>query len=181
MVEHGKLNSEIFVLQNGRKNVTAVSEWIKSKELKRSQLVSLSMSEDRKEDGDNVIALVYRENSKENPADTPLDTIDFKIFDQQNTWDVLFHEFEAFSKGQDILSLTHTAKNIGEGHYQTAWYIGAGASSQPAVNVQIFDNEGVEWDEILGAAVEWMNKHIAPHNLVSISIFEEEHPNTSGK
>jgi hypothetical protein len=39
----------------------------------------------------------------------------------------------------------------------------------------------VEWEEILGSAVEWMNKHIAPHNLVNISIFEEEHPNAGGK
>jgi hypothetical protein len=181
MVDQGKLSSEIFVLQNGRKNVMAVAEWVKTKELKRSQLVSLSMSENRKEDGDNTIAIVYRENSKENPADTPLDTIEFKIFDPQTPWESLFREFEDFSKGRDILSLTHTAKNIGEGHYQTAWFTGTTASNNGPYNVQIFDNEGVEWEEILESAVEWMNKHIAPHNLVNISIFEQEHPNASGK
>jgi hypothetical protein len=95
--------------------VIAVCDWIKNKELKRSQLVSLSMSENRSEDGDNVIAIVYREHSKENAADTPLDTIDFKIFDPQTPWETLFHEFEGFSKSRDILSLTHSAKNIGEG------------------------------------------------------------------
>lgn len=180
MVEtESKLRHKVFTLQNSRKNVTAVNEWIKAVELKRSQLVSVSVSESAPQDGENVILVVFREHSKEIPSDVPLDTLDAKIFDPQSSWEDLYQEFENWGKGKDVLSLSHTAKNIGEGHIQTAWF--TASTGHGPYNLQIFDNENVEWSDILGHAAGWMDSHIAPHQLVSISVFEENHPNENGK
>lgn len=45
--------------------------------MKQSQFVSLSMSESSYEDGENVIALVYRAAPSDFPADVPIDNLSF--------------------------------------------------------------------------------------------------------
>lgn len=37
-----------------------------------------------------------------------------------------------------------------------------------------------DWPIFLNDINIWLNKHIAPHNLTSISIFEDEHPLEKG-
>ena len=95
-------------------------------------------------------------------------------------WDDLFSEYEIFSKNKEVVSLTHTARQTGNLHNQTVFYIES-TPSDDEYNLQIFENDNADWKDILHDAVQWMNEHIAPHNLVNISVFEEAHPNDNGK
>jgi|688.fasta_scaffold489530_1 hypothetical protein len=73
----GKLLCHTFTNANSKRNITQGCEWIKQTEMKRSQFVSLSMSESSYEDGENVIALVYRAAPSDCPADVPIDNLSF--------------------------------------------------------------------------------------------------------
>lgn len=40
-----------------------------------------------------------------------------------------------------------------------------------------FENFEGDWDKVMHDVANWTQQHVRPHNLVSISIYEEEHPN----
>ena len=67
------------------------------------------MNETEIEDSDQVLTLFYWEQST-NLNDK--DTLNFKHFKQQNSWDSLHKEVSGV-RNCDIFSLTHTPKNIG--------------------------------------------------------------------
>jgi len=104
----------------------------------------------------------------------------FKIFDITQSWPNLYIDFEQFSKGKDICGLTHTAKNVGEAHSQLTFFL-EGSAARGACSLQIFEDNNVAWDDMLSTCIGWLNKHVAPHQLVSISCFEQDHPNSDGK
>ena len=58
--------------------------------MKRSQLVSINMSESSCVEGESVIAVVYREHASEKPSDVPLDNLECKQFDINASWESLF-------------------------------------------------------------------------------------------
>ena len=51
MVEESGILFKVFVNGNGRKNAQAVVDWIKTEELKRSQLISITSKETALEQG----------------------------------------------------------------------------------------------------------------------------------
>ena len=94
MVEQSGIAFQVFIEGNGRKNATAVVNWIKSEELKRSQLISITSKETEVEQGKNQLTLAYRTKPSDDPSDVPLDNLNFKIFDITQTWPQLYLDFE---------------------------------------------------------------------------------------
>lgn len=146
----------MFTSSNGRKNVANCCEWIKQNELNRSQIVSISMAESRVEDGDNVIVVVYRTHLTEKASDVPLDALEDKSMMSTKPWHELFKEFESFSEKKEVIALAHSARNSGNAHAQTAFYLGS-HKSDDSYNLQVFENEHAEWKDVLAEAVRWMN------------------------
>ena len=91
--------------------------------MKRSQLVSISMSESNAEEGENVIAVVYRARPSGEASDVPFDNLEHKSFDIGDDWESNFASFRREYCNKDVVSVTHTPKYVGNGHNQTAFYV----------------------------------------------------------
>ena len=99
-----------FVHGNEETNANSCLAFIRQAELKRDQIVSISMNETSVEDGENMITLFYREQSA-HPEEVPLVNINFKFFDFSRTWAQLCNDFENFaSKDRNVVANTHSAK-----------------------------------------------------------------------
>lgn len=81
-------------------------------ELKRDQIISISMCESKQEEGVSHMTVFYRIRSTvENAA--PFDHLQFRQFTKTKSWESQAKEAESFSKnGCQIVSLAHSAKNI---------------------------------------------------------------------
>lgn len=177
MVDHTPFVVHISVEESRTENVTSIISHIRDKQLKRTQFVSLSTSESQLDSGDHVIALVYK---KETGSDggVPLDTVEALPFADTMDWSDLTHALENVS-GHDVLSVTHTARNIGDRAEQIMWHYKEGAGH--TVNTEVFTSEDRNWEGLVEQALHFMNTHVAPHQLVSISMTEEHIPNDGGK
>jgi hypothetical protein len=93
-------------------NCQQTLNWILSMELKRDQIISISMCETKQEEGVSLMTVFYRIRSiVENAA--PFDQLQFHEFTKTKSWETQAKESESFSKnGCQIVSLAHSAKNI---------------------------------------------------------------------
>lgn len=73
----------------------------------------------------------------------------------------------------EVLSLTHTPRNIGQINIQIMWYIPG--QQRTTYAFKHFQDKG-DLQQVLYDSVNFLNGHVAPHNLVSISVFEDDHP-----
>ena len=85
MRPEAKATAHIIQSGNSTANARKMQEFIRSKELRRNQIISLTSNETDIEDGDHVLTLFYRETPIAN--DSPLDNIQFDAFDSLSTWD----------------------------------------------------------------------------------------------
>src|SRR5687768_8893175 len=58
------------------------------------------------------------------------------------------------------------------------WYLPSSTSYY--MKCKHFTNNESNWDALLRDVMKYLNTYIAPHQLISISIFEEDHPNNHG-
>jgi hypothetical protein len=77
------------------------------------------------------------------------------------------------SRGKDVIALTHSPKSIGKLNCQIIWYLPSSGASP--CTTHHFEKIG-DWPGLLRDVTDFMNAHIVPCQLVSLSIFEEEHP-----
>ncbi len=77
------------------------------------------------------------------------------------------------SKHGKVLQVSNTPKHIGQVNVQLLYYVPG--QSEP-LNYKHF--KGFHgWNKLVSEAVEWMNNHLYPNQPVSLSLFEEDHPN----
>ena len=69
-------------------NAESLIKWVSENELKRSQLLSITMNESLIEKGQNIITAFYR-NQPLNQNDQTLDDLEYYHFPQQHKWDDL--------------------------------------------------------------------------------------------
>ena len=74
--------------------------------------------------------------------------------------------------------MTHTPKNIGNGHVQTAFYVNHKGDGK--ISFKVF-KDTFTFNELAEQASAWLNKFVPPHCLISISMFEGDHPNDDGE
>ena len=156
-------------------NCQQTLDWINSMELKRDQIISISMCETSTEEGESLMTVVYRVKSLAEDA-APFDHLQFREFTKTKSWESQAKEAEDFAKtGCDIVSLAHSAKNVLNLKNQVMWF--ANDSGNHAYNFQYFKETGGDWDSLVKKAVSYLNKYIAPHQLVHVSFYEATHPN----
>ena len=90
-------------------------EWIKREGLTREQLISIQASETSCHDANAVLTVFYRKE-KDPLQQTRLQDLQFHLINNLNAWMVQYLEVQdIIAKGPvDIVSLTHTARNIGQ-------------------------------------------------------------------
>ena len=172
---------EIFESGNSLQNANNLKKFIREQLLTKNQIISIATCESDIEDGDNVLALYYRKKSIV-PGASPLDNIQFEAFNNLKTWEKqldLANEFTVSGRKVDVLSITRTPKNVGNARCQSAWYTNeAGSSDTFSTNLSRGDGD---WQALAEQVTGWLNDYIAPHQLISVSLYEEAHPNNTAK
>lgn len=106
---------------------------------------------------------------------TPLNDIKYELLKNVVDWKEQYLEIQGKVLGQrvEVLALTHTARNIGQINIQILWYIPS--KNHNDYTCKHFTSLG-DLNGLLNQALLYCNTFVAPHNLVSISIFEDDHP-----
>ena len=121
---------------------------------------------------DNLMTLFYRKKARI-AGEVPIEGLGFKQFDQLRKWDELIED--ARDLGEiDLLSIIQSPKSIGNCQNQIVWY----AKGSSEYNLTWIKRTDGDWPALLLELRDWLNTYVAPHQLVSVSIFEEAHPNT---
>ena len=99
-------------------------EWIKKEDLTREQIISIQASETASQDANAVLTVFYRRN-KDPLQQTSLRDLQYHLINNLNAWMVQYLEVqELIARGPiDIISLTHTARNIGQVNIQILWFL----------------------------------------------------------
>ena len=132
------------------------------------------------QDPDQALILFYRNNSID-PSDTPLDDLQVHTFNNLQSWEQLQRDAEAFRKEgrlPNTLALVRTPKEVGKARMQSLWYSNE-ATDRSTFNQHITRSDG-NWEELAVEVKDFLNDFIPPHKLVSITLYEESHPSTSG-
>jgi len=73
------------------------------------------------------------------------------------------------------VAVTHTPRNVMHLRHSMVWY---SKSSPAVVSIKYLKNENGNWNELIKSASKFLNEYIAPHQLVHVDFFEDDHPNT---
>ena len=163
--------------ENGMAKTSAeqLLAWSRNMELKRDQFISITMNENVIEEGNNQTTIFYRVKSDSESA-IPFDQLQFHSFDTTKPWGALAVAGEAHANNGNtqVVSMTHTPKNIGGLNNQILWFSSEGLNKYDFTNLT--DSSG-NWSALIKKTREYMNKFIAPHQLVHVSFYESTHPN----
>lgn len=66
---------------------------------------------------------------------------------------------------------------MGNARCQSIWY--SGVAGSPDTHSRVFTCGGEDWNQLAEQVTQWLNDFVAPHQLISVSIYETEHPNNS--
>lgn len=110
---------------------------------------------------------------------TRLDNLQYHLISSVKDWDVEYEEIRKNIIGQrcEILSLTHTPRNIGQVNIQILWFLPANPASPQSYTYKHITSQ-TQQDAIEQARL-YLDEWVPPHRLVSVSAFEEDHPNHS--
>ena len=175
--ERPQTKANFVTLTNSHaKNAAAdLIAFINEKELKRSQIISFTINETEVEEGEQVLTLFYREKPLDF-SELPMTGIQFKHFNQNASWAKLLKDAESEGRGVDLISLTHSPKNINDCRNQIMFYnAGSGSSTQKTLR-----REDGNWPQLANEVRDWCNSYVPPHMLVSVSLYEDAHGEDSG-
>ena len=153
-------------------------EWIKKEGLTREQIISIQASETSSTDANAVLIVFYR-SIKDPLQQTGLRDLQYHLINNLKAWMDQYKEVEDLLARDrvDILSLTHTARNIGQVNIQILWFLPGNEQSPQTYTVKHFYH--MKREDATKQAIAYLNSYVAPHRLVNISTFEEDHPNKS--
>lgn len=173
-------DAAFVTFKNGKakNNAEALCTWIQDNNVKRSQIISITMNETECEEGDQLLTVFYRQAPIEQ-GELDFEDLKFEHFNQNQSWTKLLTGADAKRKGVDVVSLTHSPKNIGGSQNQFLWYArGSNASGTPSFK-QLTREDG-DWNQLIKVDLkDWLNKFVPPHMLISISLFHESHPESN--
>ena len=123
-----------------------------------------------------MLTVFYRENSIE-PNEIPLADLQFHHFPQAHSWENLINK-DAMNqkKGCNVISLIQTPKNVGGTNNQFMWFT-KGSNPEGTPCFKVLKRDDGNWQQLINEVGDWLNKYIPPHQLISVSIFEDAHEN----
>lgn len=170
---------EYSVFQKGSitDNLNLLKTFISEHELKRDQIVAISINETKITDGDSAVLLVYRKQSND-PTATPFAQFQYKNYGVNSNWnglqDLVNEDFKLDT--QDVLSLQQCAKSVGNKKNQVLFFSPAQKVEDVYVSKQLFAPKETSWSAFAAEIVQWLNEFVAPHQLISITLTEDSHP-----
>lgn len=164
-----------FTNGSAKKNADEFCKWIIENDMKRSQILSMTINETEIEEGDQMLTVFYRcQPVKQN--ELVFEDLKFEHFPQMHNWAKLRSEAASKMRGVDAVHLVQSAKNIGSCQNQFLWYAKGSSSEGSPVMHQIRREDG-NWSELVGSVKDWLNRYCPPHNLISVSLYEDAHEN----
>lgn len=110
---------------------------------------------------------------------TSLDSLKFNLTKNVKDWDNHFQkDSQIASSHNEVIAYTNTPRNIGQMNISILWYI-ENKNISNSVRVKHLSRKG-HLKELLSEALVYLNTFIQPHNLISVSVFEDDHPNADG-
>ena len=178
-VDGGVYESHIEVAGNFKTACQQLLSWIKDRNLLREQIVSITANETNAVDGDAILVLVFKRQQDPSMV-TRLTNLQYHLTSSVNEWDFEYEEMKKniIANRCDILSLTHTARNIGQVNIQVLWFLPATPTSPKSYTYKHIVSQKSQEDAIEQARL-YLDEWVPPHRLVSVSAFEEDHPNHS--
>merc|ERR1712113_71191 len=168
-------NFVTFTNGMAKRNCDAFATWITEHEIKRSQIISITMNETEIEEGDQMLTVFYR---KKPIAEQELvfEDLKYEHFNQNHSWTRLQKEADSKLRGVDVISLQQSPKNIGSSQNQFMWYV-KGSNTAGTAGQKLLRREDGNWNELITEVKDWMNNYVAPHQLISVSLYEDAHEN----
>jgi len=78
----------------------------------------------------------------------------------------------------NVIGVSRCAKNIGNAKLQSLWYT-MDAGSDDTTSIVLEDREG-NWDTLGDKVKQYLNNYIPPHQLISVTFYEDCHPCDNG-
>ena len=131
-------------------------------------------------DPENELVLFYRKDSIQ-PGTSPLDNIQIQSFNAQQSWSKLEEQANGFrfqDRPVDTLAIVRTPKAVGNARIQSLWYTSEQTTAESFS--KLINRADGDWDGLANNVKEFLNDFVAPHQLISITLFEESHPNQTG-
>lgn len=133
------------------------------------------MNETQIEDGQSHLTVFYRIKSLAADA-PPFDQLQYREFTKTKSWEAQAKEAEDLAHtGCQLVSLSHSAKNVMSLKSQVMWYSNEAANVQ--YNFHYVKETSGDWEALVKKSLTYLNKYIAPHQLVHVSYYEGSHPN----
>jgi len=104
-----------------------------------------------------------------------------QTFNLQHSWADLLAEANAFrvdGRSADTIAITRTPKTVGNARQQALWYTSE-AVAQESSTKMITHNAG-DWNGLANKVRTYLNEYVPPHQLISVSLHEDGHPNKTG-
>ena len=102
-------------------------------------------------------------------------------FNNLASWDKLTADAEAFKKDgrlPNTLALVRTPKEVGNARLQSLWY--SNEPTDKSTFNQLISRQDGNWVQLAEDVKDYLCDFIPPHKLVSITLFEQAHPSSSG-
>jgi hypothetical protein len=106
------LDYHIEVAGNFQKVCDGMLSWIQRQDLRKEQIVSITANQTATEESDAVLVLVYKRHQE--PSMTSLNGLAYHLLKNTVDWDDQYKELSYIARSRcEVISLTHTARNIG--------------------------------------------------------------------
>jgi len=159
-----------------KKNTSDVVNFIHQNGLARNQIVSITANQLSLDEEKHQITLFYRDVSID-PTEFALSNVEVVNFDQKDDWEFLHDTaVEKVKEKREVLGLTHTAMKLAQFSYQHLFSFPV--EQEGNYNIEVLTSELGNLNDFAEKVQNWINSHIKPHELVSLSIFEGEHEPT---
>ena len=132
------------------------------------------MNESEIEEGDNLLTVFYRQFPV-GKDEVPL-VMQHTHFSQAKSWENLLKDADGKKSGCDIVSLTHSPKNVGSCNNQFMFYT-KGSNEHGTPCFKTLRRTDGNWQDLANELRDYCNTYIPPHTLISISLYEDKHPN----
>lgn len=154
-----------------------MKDWISAQEFRADQIIAISSGLQDLQTEQHMHVCFYRSASMSN--EPPL-LLDFDNGKQNADWEDSLDQAEEFSKDNRLIAIGHTP--IRGLSLQTLWFEKLSSSNSTKTHdiKGFFDQDSNgDYKTLCTKAAKWLEEHILPHQLTSISLFENEHdPNT---
>ena len=170
----GGVSLHRFSNLNINDNMQNTANWINEQKLTRTQLISITLTENHINHGQTVFWVLTRDKPQDE-LDTPLPTILVKTFMKLDDWQSQANALTNFletNRKVVVLTLCNVNEGTTDSNHQCLFYTEV-EDSQPKVRYWLHQQKySKSWEETYDATRLFLNDYLAPHQIVGLSTFQ---------